>query len=75
MLKPHRDTHIMYNTHLLIAQYLDSNVATSLSLCTYHPTWPGAPTSQDQRVLTSLVECKAISPENPHDVPPKEAMW
>jgi hypothetical protein len=47
MLKPHRDTHITYDTCLLIAQYLDSNVTTSLSLHTYHLTWPGAPTPQD----------------------------
>ena len=46
-LKPHRDTHITYDTRLLIAQYLDSDVTTSLSLHTYHPTWPGAPTPRD----------------------------
>jgi len=75
MLKPHRDTHITYDTRLLIAQYLDSNVTTSLSLCTYHPTWPGAPTPQDRSVLTSSLEREAIGPQNPNDVPPKEVMW
>jgi hypothetical protein len=63
MLKPHRDTHITYDTCLLIAQYLDSDVTTSLSLHTYHPTWLGAPTPRDRSVLTSSLECEAIGPE------------
>ena len=77
MLKPHRDTHITYDTHLLIAQYLDNDVTTSLSLRTYHPTWPGAPTPRDRSELTSSLEREAIGPQNPnpHDVPPTEAMW
>ena len=75
MLKPHRDTHITYDTCLLIAQYLDSDMTTSLSLCTYHPTWLGAPTPRDRSMLTSLVERKAIGPIPLSDVPPKEAMW
>jgi len=74
MLNSHRDTYIMYDTHLLITQYLDSDVTTSLSLCTYHLTWLGAPTPQDRSVLTSSLECEAIGPEPLNDVPPKEAM-
>ena len=74
-LSPHRDTHITYDTRILIAQYLDSNVTTSLSLRTYHPTWLGAPSPQDRSVLTSLVECEAIGPTPIHDLPPKEVMW
>jgi len=74
-LSPHRDTHITYDTRLRIAQYLDSDVTTSLSICTYHPTWPGAPTPQDRSMLTSLVEREAIDPEPIHNIPPKEAMW
>jgi len=75
MLNPHRDTHITYDTQLLITQYLDSDVTTSLSLCTYHLTWPGAPTLQDRSVLTSSLKCEAIGPKPLNNVPPKEAMW
>ena len=74
-LSPHRDTHITYDTRILIAQYLDSNMTTSLSLRTYHPTWLGAPSPRDRSVLTSLVECEAIGPTPIHDLPPKEVMW
>jgi hypothetical protein len=74
-LSPHRDTHITYDTHILIAQYLDSDVTTSLSLRTYHPTWLGAPSPRDRSVLTSLVEHEAIGPTPIHDLPPKEVMW
>jgi hypothetical protein len=74
-LSPHRDTHITYDTRLLIAQYLDNDVTTSLSLCTYHPTWPGAPTPKDRSVLNPLVDGEAIGPTPLTDVPPKEVMW
>ena len=50
-------------------------MTTSLSLRTYHPTWPGAPSLEDRRVLTSLVEHEAIGPTPTCDVPPTQAMW
>jgi hypothetical protein len=47
MLTPHRDTHITYDMHTLIAQYLDDVTTLPLSICTYNPVWLGAPILQD----------------------------
>jgi len=43
MLQPHRDTHITYDTHLLIVAYLTDSDFNTLTLHTYNRSWPGAP--------------------------------
>jgi hypothetical protein len=74
MLKPHRDTHITYDTHALITQYLDSDPLTSLDIHTYVKTWPGTPRSMaiwNNPELDQLEE----DPHYPTLIMPKRTIW
>jgi hypothetical protein len=47
MLKPHRDTHITYNTRALIMIHLDSSPTNTLSLRTCERNWPRSHTKAE----------------------------
>jgi len=46
-LQPHRDTHLTYNTRMLIVAYLTDLDTTTLDVCYYDRNWLGAPTKEE----------------------------
>ena len=74
MLKSHRDTHITYDTHALISQYLDSDPLTSLDIHAYMKTWPGTP---GRAAIWNNLELDRLTedPLHPTLITPKRAMW
>jgi hypothetical protein len=75
MLFPHRDTHITYNTHILIHTYLESLPINTLEICLYQKAWKGSPDKGD--IQNQTVELNHLMEKNPdpHNVTPKQVMW
>ena len=48
-LKSHRDTHLTYNTRVMMESYLSSSLTHTIDFRTYTRTWSGTPKSQEVR--------------------------
>jgi hypothetical protein len=72
-LKPHRDTHITYDTRALITLHLDTSPANTFTLRTCERNWPGSHTKtelkKNQEDIGQTLACEDW------ELTPKEHMW
>jgi hypothetical protein len=75
-LKPHRYTHLTYDTRALITDYLTLSDTNSLILRHFDRAWPGTPSDMDYQSITDRMDALANTPPHPlEDMTPKQAMW
>jgi hypothetical protein len=74
-LKPHRDTHITYDTCAVLLDYINRFELNTVQFLNFSRLWPGFPDRKElwslHPALDTLLERESL----PDDVTPKQAMW
>jgi hypothetical protein len=73
ILKPHGDTHIMYNTRVLITSHLDISPADTFIIRTCERNWPGSLTKVELKRNQEDI-ARTLTYED-RELTPKEHMW
>ncbi len=74
-LKPHRDFHIMLDSHRLMAAYLYSHNSNTIDVCYFDRTWPGTPSKADLWSLDPELTTLAATPIPLSQQLPRTTMW
>jgi hypothetical protein len=72
-LKPHRDTHLMYDTRALITIHLDSSPTNTFTLRTCKRNWPGSHMKMELR--RNHEDIRRTLAQEDRELTPKEHMW
>jgi hypothetical protein len=73
--KPHRDTHITYDTCAILIDFLDRYDTNTVCFRTDLRSWPGFPDCAELRSVHPMLNTLLESQSSPDNVTPKQAMW